>query len=287
MEIRLGTLEENNGSKFQFLDSISIDEYKNLKKCILDIFNYSQNLKLLELVVFNERDVHNFIVNVISDIHSKSIKWNGVSIQDMDFYRIEANRFLLNYLSSFKTFLEHSETILKRKFGNNSTQIIDYKVMQSSIYDNNFSYRFFYKLRNYAQHCGLPLWFNYSTKKLDNSDEVEVKILIYLEKKQLLDSYDSWGTTKTDIVKLTDRIDFFPYFNETTNLIIDISEKFKTIIAKEIKNSAEYIKQKTNHLRTANNKVCIFSEIETDERGKLTNFVIEYMPYEIIDEIFD
>lgn len=282
MEIRLGILEEKESSQFQLRDTITVAEYKDLKKCIIDISHYSQSIQLLELVLLNERDVHDFIVRIISELEEKSVKWNAVSFEDMARFRLEANRFLLNYLSSFKTFLEHSETILKRKFGTKSKEVVDYKSFQSKAYDNSFSYRFFYKLRNYAQHCGIPLNFNHS---LNASAEIKIKILLYFNRDELLKEYDSWGVIKNDISKLSERIDFFPHFNETTNNLVDIAEKFKTLMTQEIIKSAQYVQAKTQHLRTKDNKVAIFSEIETNNKGHLKSMVIEYFPYYIIDKI--
>ncbi len=285
MEIRLGILEEGEGTSFQFRDSITLEEHTILKKCVLDLFNYTQSLNLLELVILNARDIHDLIVHILTDIQEKSVKWNGVSYSDMERYNLEANRLLLNYLSSFKTFLDHSETILKRKFGHTSPKVKEYKSFQSGIYDSNFAYRFFYKLRNYAQHCGLPLAVKYSTKKSVSSDNPEIDLKIAFEKNKLLENYDSWGSIKNELAQLPDSFDFFIYFNEATNLIVDIAEKFKETITLEVIESAEYIKNATGHLKTETNKVCMFSEIETDKNNKLKQFLIEYMPYDIINKI--
>jgi hypothetical protein len=86
---------------------------------------------------------------------------------------------------------------------------------------------------------------------------------------------------------LSEKIDFFPHFNEATNCIVDISEKFKALITPEIIDSAKHVLMKTQHLRTPHNKVAMFSEIEVDEKGHYKSFLIQYFPYEIIDQILD
>jgi hypothetical protein len=67
------------------------------------------------------------------------------------------NARLLNFLSAFRLFLDHSETRLKRQYGDSSGVVATFKQACSRSYDEVFAYRFLYKLRNYVQHCGLPL----------------------------------------------------------------------------------------------------------------------------------
>jgi len=75
----------------------------------------------------------------------------------MDGITLQLNRLISNYLSSIRLFLDHSEYALHQKYGKNSLQLKEFKKTCSNVYDNNFSYRFLSKLRNYVQHCGMPI----------------------------------------------------------------------------------------------------------------------------------
>lgn len=70
---------------------------------------------------------------------------------------LDINRVLLNLLSSVRMYLDHTETTTHRKYGDTSPIYTNFRRACSDAYDNQFSYRFLYKLRNYAQHCGSPL----------------------------------------------------------------------------------------------------------------------------------
>jgi len=76
---------------------------------------------------------------------------------DMRVMYFNINRHIFNYLSSIRMFLDHNEYNLKKRYGSDSPRVKRFKKTCSQIYDNSFSYRFLYKLRNYVQHCGMPL----------------------------------------------------------------------------------------------------------------------------------
>jgi len=84
------------------------------------------------------------------------------------------NRLMLNFLSAFRTFLDHTQTNLDRTYGKESENFKIFKKTRSSYYDNYFSYRFLDKLRNYSQHMGMPI------TGIDTSSE-----LVYMTQKNL------------------------------------------------------------------------------------------------------
>ena len=71
----------------------------------------------------------------------------------------EMNRLLLNYLSSFKTFLDHLQTRYSRSPLKEHRYLTAFNNICSTCFDMNFHYRFFSKLRDYVQHCGLPVQY--------------------------------------------------------------------------------------------------------------------------------
>ena len=61
-----------------------------------------------------------------------------------------------NFLSATSAFLAQTETQLRRAHGVGSPTLEMWNEKRKYLYDNNFSYRFLYELRNFAQHCSLP-----------------------------------------------------------------------------------------------------------------------------------
>ena len=70
---------------------------------------------------------------------------------------LEVNRRLFNLLTSLRLYADYNETRFKRRFGKASDEVRALRRILANAFDNSFSYRFLYKLRGYAQHCGLPI----------------------------------------------------------------------------------------------------------------------------------
>ena len=67
----------------------------------------------------------------------------------------DIGRYIKNYLASYKSYIDGMKTVLSRSFGEKIRD--SFQDLQKDAYENNFSYRFIYNLRNYAQHCGSPI----------------------------------------------------------------------------------------------------------------------------------
>ncbi|MEO1720458.1 MAG: hypothetical protein AAFR23_09570, partial [Pseudomonadota bacterium] len=81
----------------------------------------------------------------------------------------------MNIMSSFRSFLDHADTYLSRKFGVESDELAAWKSLQASEYDQTFAYRFVYKLRNYVQHVGMPP-LKLSASSSANTESVTMRI---------------------------------------------------------------------------------------------------------------
>lgn len=120
----------------------------------------------------------------------------------------EINRLLLNYLSSFRTYLDHLTTRYSHLDRQGSTYLKDFKKITSTCYDTSFFYRFFYKLRNFVQHCGLPITYMHTSETLDKG-LVRVTISTGFSRDHLLEGFD-WGPIKNDLLKQPERLELLP-----------------------------------------------------------------------------
>ncbi len=78
----------------------------------------------------------------------------------------------------------------------------EWQVKKKELHSNNFSYRFFYKLRNCIQHVGFPI--SKIQQKYKKEDEKEVlDIELIFDPVDLLEKYDSWGDhVKPDLLDM-------------------------------------------------------------------------------------
>jgi hypothetical protein len=146
----------------QFLTGF-VNDYTKSKQRFVQ-FSYDQ--QLFEIVRTNYIEFAKAMSGYLAEyVDNPSMNWSRA-----DEIIKEANRLILNFLSSVRTFLDHSELHLKRRYGKDSQQVKRYEEICSQQYDGEFSYRFVYQLRNYVQHCGMPVGhFSLSSKLVDDS----------------------------------------------------------------------------------------------------------------------
>ena len=82
----------------------------------------------------------------------------------------------MNFLSTARLFLDHTEARLKRLYGKNSESLYAFEVATGYAFDHVFAYRFLYGLKNYALHSGMPiLGIAYSSKAASDGEEVSLE----------------------------------------------------------------------------------------------------------------
>lgn len=284
MEIRLGTvIQSDRGYMTNLADSITEKELITLQTHIAEIHNYEKIKRLFEIVSLNSNEfVHKSKESLLYMINN-SLSVGG---NKEEYYKqhLDFNRMFLNYLSSFRTFVDHNETSIKRKYGTDSHEAREFKKITNNIYDKYFSYRFLCKLRNYSQHCGLPIEDIEvsATMQADNSFKGEGKI--EFSTKELLANYDGWGPVKRDLEKYTS-LSVYPIMKEMETALFELWDSLVNLYSKNINNAITYINAKASHLRENENIVCIFTDLIDDENGKLKYFKTLQIPFDVIDLI--
>ncbi len=135
----------------------------------------------------------------------------------------EITRLLLNYLSSFKTFYDHFTTRYTRLERHGYSFHTDYKKITAACYDSSFSYRFFTKLRDYVQHCGLPLGEVTIYEQPTKDGNVEIHVSTSLNRDSLLSSYNKWKKVKAELQSQPEYMELLLYLNEFQSQIQKIN----------------------------------------------------------------
>lgn len=134
-----------------------------------------------------------------------------------------ANKAVLNYASSIKTYIDMEARLLKKR-----GTAADFKLfedMQHAFYDNNMEYRFWANFRNYIVHCEFP----YSVYQ----ESVENGCKIICTKEHLL-LFDNWKHSKADIQKMNDHVDLPSLVDNMSSMIYAFYIDFFSHFAKEI-----------------------------------------------------
>lgn len=158
--------------------------------------------------------------------------------------------------------------------------------MLSSFYDNSFAYRFFYKLRNYAQHVGLPIDRVQFTSQYNNKNgKVNGTLLIEFNRERLLNSFDSWSIVKQDLLSMSEYFSVPPLISEMSHNLKEIFRNVKLAQKEELIQSSDLIIELTKHLRDVNVEVFIAHDFRENENGDYPIFNSTTIPFKTIDYI--
>jgi hypothetical protein len=288
MEIRLAKFTKSINDEditITFLNELSVEQFNTFQKAIITIEELKSIRRLRDFVTQNDEDIIEMLNNSLKDLVAKSLNsWYNVKNDDNDPCFKNANRLLLNYLSSIRTFLDHSETFIKRKYGNKSKQFSDYKTIQSYFYDNSFAYRFFYKLRNYSQHIGIPIDIFYFTTKYNNeNNSIKGTLKVAFDRDKLIHNYDSWGIVKKDLISQNQEFDLTPLIFEMTHNIREMEKNIEIIHKNELLKAANYITNLISHIATdKESEIFVAFEFKKNENGELEQYSSQHIPFDMI-----
>jgi len=137
---------DKKGPTINILKEISADEYAAWRKCTKQLRYYSMAKHFRDMAVQNGLEVEHYLKGI------QQIK-DPTAIKNMDATAIaqKANRLMLNYLVSFRTYVDNLQAYSKHIKGG----ALFKKNILNWIYDNEIVYSFFSHLRNFATHYSL------------------------------------------------------------------------------------------------------------------------------------
>jgi hypothetical protein len=195
---------------------------------------------------------------------------------------------LTSLLTTARTFVDQTDRNLKHRYGKTSVRVKAFKRATSEAYDNNFSYRFFYKLRNYVQHCGLPLGrMSIRIKKeSEPSGLTSQTIKFEFDRDLLLERFDKWGEpVQSELAVLPAYFSIRPLVEE----FIGVFDVLQTSLTAE---EGPALLDALSHLdkialeaawRGGEPAVCIESAVDDDPDNYCLQF--QHFPVEMMDMI--
>jgi hypothetical protein len=295
MEIRRGTLEVSNQGeqKIRFGEFITPEEFGNLQKDIARLELFNSHRELYSIFIINFIELSEYFQDVTDDLTKKSITSLRNTTPEFRLIYRNANRLLFNLLTSGRTLIDHQETFLKKEYGKDSQEIKDFKSIASDIFDSSFEYRFTYKLRNYAQHCGFPISsfkFSSNNKRLGNLINIKTNFNPLFVKEELLSKFDGWGSiVKNDIRNQPDEFPVMWTISIYYKGMKIINNEFERIelskLSKRFLGLKEFMK-KFGDL-PENTDPCIFYDFKYSKPDSLENSTFSNLiiPFDLINEI--
>jgi hypothetical protein len=271
-----------SGNKFlvRRVRDLSESEAALVDRDLDSLFAFDRHRQIISVVELNEHDLLEIIGKCAKKMPHGLMQPSTTASNDMF---IEVNKGVLNLLSSLKTFLEFADTYLKRKYGDQSEQALSFKKEQSAKFDNNFSYRFCYKLRNYAQHCGLPVSGLETNTTHLSSTEMVSNFTLTLYRDQLLSAF-TWGRhVALDLKRLPEVFDLKVHLDSFTNDVKQLCDTLIHLDFPSIKDSLQRISLLTQEVsaKHPDGKPVIYN---LSANGKTYGDTF-WLPIELISEI--
>lgn len=281
MDIRrvnyLATFENN---KFDPIREITLEEYNTIIEHGDIIKTAHSQLVIFKYLQLNIKE-YSMFVNKISSLPITQIDIRKITSQSM---LLEANRKVLNVLTSFVFFLDNAKTYLKRRYRDNEKIILEFEKLKSYHYDNSFAYRFLTKLRNYSIHMGFPLiglGFNVDQIK-DNPEEMVGDVLLYTNIEALKKEKKLFGGMHNEILALNEDIDLRPLIKDLSKSIIEIQKYIHLVQMKVVETSIEYVNNITRDFKTDTNEIKLYyvcNRINDD-----AEIIVYDVPWEMIND---
>jgi hypothetical protein len=199
-----------NHYEIRLIRTIGATEMESINKAIKQLGDFGRCCALYELC-------EKTYLSILS--HDAAIKKDFPANRHRRYEYIEEaaqemNRLLLNYLAGFKTFVDHLSTRYTRLRRKESSFPSSFKKITAACYDRNFSYRFFYKLRNYIQHCEMPFRSMRIIEQPAPDGSEDIDISICFDRDALLSTYKKWGDVKADLERQPEQIELLPHLRE-------------------------------------------------------------------------
>ena len=212
----------------QISDGIMIDDSKEVRDETIEFLDHWR--KVVE-DFDNINSLFQLFISEVAEFNKYMKKCSNKRIEDLNYdewLEMTLNKHVINITSNGRLFYEHLLLIMKKQYPDH---INEWNKKVSQIFDENFSYRFFYKFRNYIQHIGYPIT-EYKMQYINFEGEERLNVIINFNASVLLNRFDSWGgNVKPDLIALgQDNIIFSEimqdYFHNLTQIYFNSLEVF-------------------------------------------------------------
>jgi hypothetical protein len=290
---RLGTKGEavvgmaNAPNDFAVLRMMTPEEYQRFCDAASQLAKYRSARQVIKIAIMNAKDFEKSLAEIEAS-YSTEKDVNRVWLSEL---ASVMNQRILNFLSSMRTYLDHTETRLKRKSGETSQQVKEFKLATAKEFDGHFAYRFVYKLRNYTQHCGMPLGKIAGMSNRINhrsNDTVQNTMDFYFTKSELLSNFDGWGDlVKSEIEALPEDFPLRGYLIEATESLRRIEDVVKNNDKADVQASLNVLSDFLDEIGETKAVPCVYTRLEftSDSENWKMDFDFTVFPVDLMAEL--
>jgi len=240
------------------LRDLSEDEFNSYMTASTELGRFARKRHLFQIVELNRDTFHDCLRTLGSGFENDTaVSWDRANTMILTI-----NGHILNFLSAVRTFLDHTETSIKREHGDPSDNLTHFEDQTSTEFDECFSYRFLYLLRNFTQHCGMPL--GELSLRADASPDKErpdttLELLFYRD--YLLANFKKWKMVKSELEALPEK---FPVTLHIDEMVTCLERVDSVVIRDETPqlsthvDTLEALIQEVSHM---DGTPCVFTDV--------------------------
>lgn len=248
--------------QLELVSELTSVEHEKLVEALKTVNGFLQDSQLFMIAAWNFREFNELVASYLQAYIEKDFNiFVHLPIH------INVNRAFLNLLSSTRSYLDFMDRLLKKRFGKESAIYANFKKNCSEEYDGNFSYRFLYNLRNYAQHKGFPIGVIKWGQK-QNPDEplkIDFFLVVSIGRDEILKNFD-WRTLENEVKNLPENEDILPHISSYMESLSRVHAKSINDIFQTLTESARQITIIGERLAGKKGEPVIF-EFEGDVRN--------------------
>ena len=222
----------------------------------------------MELVRLNYESYHK-----VREEISKQLEENqSVSLERGNLMLVRITNELLNLFSAIRTFLDHSQTSLDREFGKTSGELDKFNTARTGEFDANFSYRFLYQLRNFTQHCGLPIGeFRLGVNPdPSNLQAALATVECFFKRDYLLSNFNKWGKhVEPELVKMPEEFPIEPHVESVFAAVERIESTLISIQGDGLERHLGVLEAFANEVKHLDGCPCVYNSILKMQDGSL------------------
>ncbi|QDK80826.1 hypothetical protein EXU85_20325 [Spirosoma sp. KCTC 42546] len=232
-----GVIVKLDKTKFYLLEQTSQSEayaIEELSQADIDKINFSNNV-MLEYMYFKRKKLeiklnYDEFLEINKTYNEQMAKIEPAIFDinyDSEISFINTNRIFTNYINSCRIFIDHLDGKLNHKYGKESFEYKTFKQAKSYCYDNYFSYKFFYHLRNYAEHVDFPIHdviVEHSSDEKGSDKEIETSFNLFFNRDELLKCPNIFKKIGNELKVKEEQIPVLPLVEEyeaTIEIILD------------------------------------------------------------------
>ncbi|WMJ21835.1 hypothetical protein RBG61_07430 [Paludicola sp. MB14-C6] len=208
--------DDNGGKTISIADEISRSEMDQLINTQWFSSLYTFITQARDIAIQNGKDFQDYILpSNIAKLRQKPIEVYQLILN--------ANKLVLSYATSLKTYIDIQERILKKH--EKIKELEQFKELCSHFYDTSIEYRFWMNFRNYVVHCEFPYH--------GFAESYKEGYKLICRKEHLLE-FTNWKHSKKDIENMDKVIDLPSMVIEMSSIIMSLYMSFFVYFAEDI-----------------------------------------------------